>query len=177
MINRTFIYRLLPLVAFISLVLIFFRGLFLEPQTIPSVKINQTVPRFHLPNLINGELIDQSIFNGKWTVLNVWASWCEACSLEHPFLIELGNQGVNLVGINYKDDEESAKAWLNSYGNPYQAVLFDKRGHVAIDFGVYGSPETFLIDKRGIIRYRHVGILTTDIWQHAFLPIIKGQST
>lgn len=177
MINRSTIYRLLPLIAFIFLILLFMRGLFLEPQTIPSVKINQSIPQFELINLIDGKKLDQSVLKGRWTVLNVWASWCEACALEHPFLIELKNQGVNLVGLNYKDDAETAKSWLANYGNPYQIIFFDKLGKVAIDFGVYGSPETFLIDKQGVIRYRHVGILTNEEWQQSFLPLISGKST
>ena len=169
-------YRILPLIAFVILAILLFRGLYLEPQSIPSPIINQQTPTFSLKNLHNNQVITQTLFQDKWTVLNIWASWCEACSLEHSFLMKLNQQGVHLVGLNYKDEPKAAKSWLENYGNPYQLVLSDTKGEVAIDFGVYGSPETFLIDKQGIIRYRHVGILTPDVWQAHILPLISEKS-
>lgn len=173
MINKSSMYRIIPLIAFILLLVLLTRGLFLQPQVVPSVKLDKTVPKFELPNLADGKLINHSILKGEWTILNVWASWCEACAVEHPFLIQLKKKGHKLIGLNYKDNEEHANTWLANYGNPYRDVLVDKLGDVAIDFGVYGSPETFLIDKDGIIRCRHVGILTKKVWEQSFLPLIN----
>lgn len=168
--------RLMPLFVFILLTVVLLRGLYLKPQTLPSVKINQTSPDFELRDLLSNKLVTQAVLKNKWTILNVWASWCDACAVEHPFLIQLHKQGFNLIGLNYKDDAYSAQNWLDNYGNPYQVVLFDNSGDVAIDFGVYGSPETFLIDKEGVIRVRHVGILTNKIWQQSFIPILNETS-
>ncbi len=173
MMSKTAMYRMLPLMAFILLLLLLTRGLFLQPQAVPSVKLDKTVPNFELPSLTDGKQVNQSILRGGWTILNVWASWCEACAIEHPFLVKLHNKGYKLIGLNYKDNNKNAKAWLANYGNPYKDVLSDQSGDVAIDFGVYGSPETFLIDKHGFIRYRYVGILTKKVWKQSFLPLIE----
>ncbi len=177
MMRKVSYYRLIPLLSFVLILMLLTRGLFLQPRVIPSVKLNKSIPKFELSNLFDGKKLDQNILKGQWTVLNVWASWCEACAVEHPFILQLSNEGYNLIGLNYKDDETNAKSWLQNYGNPYKEVLFDKLGNVSIDFGVYGSPETFLIDKNGIIRYRHVGILNSKVWKKSFAPLISQAAT
>lgn len=167
--------RYLPVGLFVMVMVFLARGLWLDPQELPSTQINQPVPNFSLSELIAGNPIDQSIFKGHWTILNVWASWCDACVNEHELIKTLSEKGVRVIGLNYKDNARTAKAWLANYGNPYQAVLFDHAGQLAIDLGVYGSPETFIIDPEGIIRYRHVGVLTAKAWQQALLPRIANR--
>ena len=168
-------WRLIPLCLFALLVAFFWRGLSLDPQHLPSVKLGQALPDFSLPTL-NGlnkgsdELLTPNAMRGQMVLLNVWASWCDACSQEQFFLMNLAQQGVAIYGLNYKDNTESATHWLAEWGNPYRMVGADMQGQVAIDLGVYGAPETFLIDKKGVIQYRHAGIMTADVWRREFLP-------
>ncbi|KTD35992.1 cytochrome C biogenesis protein [Legionella nautarum] len=166
-------WRLIPFTIFAFLVFFLWRGLSLEPRKLPSAQLGKTLPSFQLPALDNGELFTPQVMKGRVAVLNIWASWCEACVDEQVFLMRLSREAVPIYGINYKDKTENAQRWLKEWGNPYQAVGEDKEGKVAIDLGVYGAPETFLIDKKGIIRYRHIGILDEKTWNSDFLPRIK----
>ncbi|WP_019216519.1 DsbE family thiol:disulfide interchange protein [Legionella tunisiensis] len=166
-------WRLIPLVVFVLLVVFLWRGLGLEPQNLPSVQIGKGLPKFQLSTLDQDQLLTPQLMRGRVVLLNVWASWCAACTDEQVFLLRLAREGVPIYGLNYKDSSENAKQWLTEWGNPYQAVGEDKTGKVAIDLGVYGAPETFLIDKKGIIRYRHVGILDEKTWQSDFVPLMK----
>lgn len=166
-------WRLIPLVVFSLLVVFLWRGLSLEPQTLPSVQIGKTLPEFQLSTLAKDQLFTPQLMHGRIALLNVWASWCAACTDEQVFLLRLAREGVPIYGLNYKDSSENAKRWLAEWGNPYQVIGEDKAGKVAMDLGVYGTPETFLIDKKGIIRYRHVGILDEKTWQADFLPLMK----
>ena len=164
---------LLPLAIFIVLVGFLAVGLRLNPREVPSPLIGKPVPSYRLPQL---QAPDQSIspedLRGKVWLLNVWASWCVSCRQEHPVLIELDRQKkIMIVGLNYKDDRAAAIAWLKQYGgDPYAISAVDADGRVGIDFGVYGVPETFLIDKNGVIRDKHIGPLTTEVLKNKILP-------
>lgn len=148
----------LPLIAFIVIAVFLALGLKHDPRYVPSPLIDKPAPAFTLPQLDQpGQQISNQSLLGQVWLLNVWASWCAACKVEHPILLDMANQGAQLVGLNYKDTTAEARAWLKSYDNPYQTVIVDADGRVGIDFGVYGVPETFLIDKTGRIRYKHIG--------------------
>lgn len=167
-------WRLIPLIVFIVLACFFWRGLSLEPQKLPSAQLGKPMPRFQLPNLkAPSETINSDQLNGRLFLLNVWASWCPACTDEQVFLMQLAREGMSIIGLNYKDEPDHARQWLDEWGNPYQAIAQDLDGKVAIDLGVYGAPETFLVSANGVIQYRHAGTLTHEIWQKEFLPRIR----
>lgn len=163
----------IPIVLFSLLVFFLWRGLALDPHVLPSVQIGKALPAFRLPLLGTNQWFTPELLQGRVVLLNVWASWCTACIEEHAFLLKLAQTGFPIVGLNYKDDTQNAQNWLHTWGNPYQLIAEDKAGKLAIDLGVYGTPETFLIDKKGFIRYRHVGIVDEDVWQKEFLPCIE----
>ncbi|MDI9818588.1 MULTISPECIES: DsbE family thiol:disulfide interchange protein [unclassified Legionella] len=167
------VWRLLPLLVFGALAIFLWRGLSLEPQNLPSAQLGKSLPDFQLATLDKETLFTPQILEGQVSLLNVWASWCPACMEEQVFLMRLSRQGVPVYGLNYKDEPQNARHWLDEWGNPYRAIGEDKEGKVAIDMGVYGAPETFLIDKKGIIRYRHAGILDERVWDSEFIPRIK----
>jgi len=167
-------WRLIPFLIFALLVGFFWRGLSLDPQNIPSARLGKPLPAFQLPELGNNqEQFNSSNLRGQVTLLNVWASWCTSCAEEQLFLLQLAKDGVAIYGLNYKDNAEDANKWLGEWGNPYKMIAADQKGKVAIELGVYGTPETFLIDKTGVIRYRHAGVLTAAIWERDFLPRLK----
>lgn len=169
------LWRLWPLLLFSVLVVFLWRGLSLEPARLPSQKINSQVPDFSLPGMsAQDQALTAQVLRGTPLLLNIWATWCESCHEEQVFLLQLSRQGVPIYGLNYKDDKEAAAQWLARWGNPYQRVGFDREGRVAMDLGVYGTPETFLIDQTGIIRYRHAGLLDERVWQREFLPRIEA---
>lgn len=163
----------LPLLLFVILGLTFYHGLSLDPQKLPSAKIGTILPDFTLPVLAETKIFSSGALRRQFFVLCVWASWCDACQIEQPFLLQLASKGIHLIGLNYKDKTINAKQWLSLWGNPYEQVLEDKAGKVSIDLGVYGAPETFLISPEGIILYRHVGILTAVDWKKHFIPLMK----
>lgn len=154
---------------------ILYLGLYRNPTRIPSPLIGKAVPHFQLPRLGKPQQwITQDTIKGKVTLLNVWATWCVACAEEHPFLMEKAQvRGVRLVSLDYKDDPKAARQWLKNHGNPYDWVMVDRTGRVALEWGVYGTPESFLVDKKGIIRYKHVGPLTAAVWQHEVEPLLR----
>lgn len=166
---------LLPLGIFITLVLFLGIGLRLNPREIPSPFIDKAAPSFKLTQLHDAaKTIAPQDMAGQVWLLNVWASWCVSCRQEHPVLMELAKQGVvPILGLNYKDTREAGSGWLRQYGNPYQISAFDSDGRVGIDYGVYGVPETFVIDKRGVIRMKHIGPVTQQVIVEKFLPLIK----
>jgi cytochrome c biogenesis protein CcmG/thiol:disulfide interchange protein DsbE len=166
-------WRLIPFFLFIVLALLFWRGLELDPHHLPSAKIGQTLPNFKLTTL-DEKILTPSSMRGHPAIFNVWASWCMACADEQVTLMQLADKGVAIYGLNYKDTTENARAWLDEWGNPYQQVGEDVDGKVAINLGVYGAPETFLIDKNGVIQYRHVGALTMAAWEKEFMPRLKS---
>lgn len=144
------------------------------PNMIPSVMIDRPMPLFDLPSLIEGKpaLTSESL-KGRVTLIDVFASWCVPCRAEHPYLSEIKKSGLVLIGINYKDKPKDALVWLEKLGNPYDAIGSDLDGRVGIDFGVYGVPESYLIDKQGIIRFKQTGPLTPEDIQNNLLPLIK----
>ena len=166
---------LLPIACFFVLVVFLAIGLTLDPKLVPSPLINKAGPAFNLPTLrdANQQFSNQQM-QGKVSLFNVWASWCVACREEHPFLMELTeNNVVPVYGLNYKDEKQDAIAWLARFGNPYQLIAFDLEGRVGLDWGVYGVPETFIVDRKGLIRYKHVGPLDHEVWNNIIFPIIK----
>ncbi|PWC16462.1 DsbE family thiol:disulfide interchange protein [Brenneria corticis] len=144
-----------------------------DPTRLESALIGKPLPAFRLEALEQpGKLYDRSsLIDGKPLLLNVWATWCPTCRAEHQFLNRLAAQGIRVVGMNYKDDRRQAVDWLNELGNPYALSLFDGNGMLGLDLGVYGAPETFLIDGNGIIRYRHAGDLNQQVWQETLQPL------
>jgi cytochrome c biogenesis protein CcmG/thiol:disulfide interchange protein DsbE len=165
---------LVPLAIFALLVAFLFRGLSLDPKLVPSPLVGKPIPTFTLTRLDNPAVtISDADFRGKVTLLNVWATWCVSCRREHETLVELAKTGqVEIYGLNYKDNREDANRYLAQLGNPYVANAFDNDGRVGIDWGVYGAPETFIIDREGIIRHKHIGPLTTDIINDEILPLV-----
>lgn len=167
---------LLPAVVFALLVGLLAVGLKLDPHEVPSPLIDKPAPAFSLPRLDQpGRTISAQDLRGKVWMLNVWASWCVACRQEHPVLVDFFQRGgaVPVYGLNYKDKREDALAWLQRFGNPYVASLSDTEGLVGIDFGVYGVPETFVIDKAGVIRLKHIGPVTPEVLRDTILPLVK----
>ena len=170
-------WRLIPLLFFAGLSLFLWRGLSLEPQRLPSAQIGRVLPAFSIPVLgAEGKKLTTDSLRGHVFLLNVWASWCSACVDEQVFLLQLARDGILIYGLNYKDSPKAAKQWLHEWGNPFQQVGIDGKGKVAIDLGVYGTPETFLVDAEGVIRLRHVGILDEKIWENDFLPYFKAKN-
>lgn len=150
-------------------------GLSLNPREIPSPLINKPAPAFSLPALDAPEQkISAQDLRGKVWILNVWASWCVACRIEHPLLVEFSKSGmVPIYGLNYKDKRDDALRWLVNFGNPYTRSLSDIDGLVGIDFGVYGVPETFVIDKQGVIRMKHIGPVTPEVLRDDIIPLVR----
>lgn len=164
----------LPLVAFVVVVGFLAVGLERDPRLVPSPLIGKPLPAFALPRLADAADVDNTALAGQVYVLNVWASWCVACREEHPLLVELGNSGrVKLVGMNYKDERADALAWLERRGDPYVFSLYDHEGRLGLDLGVYGVPETFVIDQDGIVRFKHVGPLDAGTLNEAVLPLVE----
>ncbi len=166
---------LIPLVLFFTLVGFLAVGLKLDPREVPSPLIDKPAPDFALTKLeAPGQTIRRADMLGKVWMLNVWASWCDACREEHPHLVEFAKmKAVPIYGLDYKDQRAPAQAWLAERGNPYDASLFDVDGRVGIDFGVYGVPETFVIDKQGVIRFKQIGALTPEILERRVLPLLR----
>jgi cytochrome c biogenesis protein CcmG, thiol:disulfide interchange protein DsbE len=168
----------LPLVIFVILVAFLAVGLRHDPHEVPSPLINKAAPAFRLPQLHEPtKTFSPEEMKGKVWLLNVWASWCISCREEHPILLELARSGaVPLYGLNYKDKREDAIPWLSELGNPYLLSAADLEGRVGIDYGVYGAPETYLIDRDGVIRFKHIGPLTPDVLQGKILPLVNDLS-
>ncbi len=164
-----------PLAIFVLMLVFLGIGLTRDPSHIPSPLIDKPMPVFDLARLkdeqqrlASGDLL------GEVALINVWASWCVGCRIEHDVLLSLSRRKVvNIYGLNYKDRREDALAWLQRFGDPYTSTAHDLEGKVGIDFGVYGAPETFLIDQQGVIRYKHIGPLTSEIIEKELLPRIE----
>ena len=167
---------LLPLGIFVVVVGFLAVGLTLNPRDFPSPLVGRPAPDFSLPQLYEQEKIfSPKELRGKVWLLNVWASWCEACKEEHPVLLRMANAfEVPIYGIDYKDKREEALRWLKEQGgNPYVVIAVDESGRVGIDYGVYGVPETYVIDKAGVIRYKQIGPLREDILQGKIMPLVR----
>ena len=172
---------LIPLLLFSLITLFLLRGLKRNPHTVPSPFIGRQISEFSVASLEFPEsgshrnfLLTNKIFQGQVSILNVFASWCLYCRTEHPILMDIENRlHLTLYGLDYKDKRVSAIKWLKQYGDPYTKIIFDPRGKLAINLGVYGTPETFIIDKNGIIRYRYVGPVGPNEWKDKLLPIVE----
>lgn len=167
-------YALLPLVLFLIIGSLLWKGLWLKPHELPSVLIGKPAPVFSAQSIERPETImTEAIFKGQVTLLHVWASWCTSCQQEHVLLTELVKKhDLCMVGLNYFDDLKSATMLLKTQENLYQVNLFDPMGKIGMDYGVYGTPETFVIDQEGIVRYRHVGPIDKTLWQTELQPVI-----
>jgi cytochrome c biogenesis protein CcmG/thiol:disulfide interchange protein DsbE len=170
----------LPLAGFLVLLWFLWRGLGNDPSLLPSALIDRPLPVFKAATLDDpGRMVTPADLKGDIALLNVWATWCPSCRAEHEMLRGLASQGVIIYGVNYKDERDKALDWLHTLGNPYRLNIDDAAGQLGIDLGVYGAPETYLLDARGVIRYRHVGVLDDQVWRENFLPrirMLKGAS-
>jgi cytochrome c biogenesis protein CcmG/thiol:disulfide interchange protein DsbE len=166
---------LIPLGVFLVLVVFLGIGLGLNPREVPSPLIGKPAPAFRLADLHeNGKVRGKEDMLGQVWLLNVWASWCVSCREEHPVLVDFARRNlVPVYGLNYKDQRDDALAWLKQFGDPYTASIVDRDGRVGIDYGVYGVPETFVIDKAGVIRYKQIGPITPAALQNKILPLIE----
>jgi cytochrome c biogenesis protein CcmG, thiol:disulfide interchange protein DsbE len=167
---------LIPIAIFAIVAVFLGLGLNNRSQSvIPSPLIGRQAPEFSLPGLKNPDaVVTDDVFDGQLSLFNVWATWCVGCRQEHGFLVELArSSGIPIYGLNWKDDRDAALQWLASLGDPYVESAFDSQGEVAIDWGVYGAPETFLIDRDGTVLYKHIAPLTPQVWRERFLPIIR----
>jgi cytochrome c biogenesis protein CcmG/thiol:disulfide interchange protein DsbE len=166
---------LIPLALFMVLIVFLAIGLTRDPHEVPSPLINKPAPTFRLPQLKDpSKTFSAEDMRGKVWILNVWASWCVSCRDEHPLLIGYAKSGaVPIYGLNYKDQRDNAFGWLSELGDPYVLSASDEDGRVAIDYGVYGAPETYLIDQSGTIRFKQIGPVTPDVWEKKILPLAQ----
>ena len=169
------IIRFIPLVLFVVLAVVLYRGLFLNPQAMPSALVGKVMPEFNLTDLHDqNKTISRADLTGDIFLINVWATWCPSCRYEHPYFLELAkNKRVKLYGLNYKDERKAAVQWLAQLGDPYLFSVFDPLGRLGMDLGVYAAPETFVIDHLGVIRKRYAGPIDANVWQKEFEPLIQ----
>jgi len=164
-----------PLAAFVVLVGLLYAGFSLEdPHRLPSVLVGKPFPAFSLPDLHSPDTkVDQHVLEDRITLVNVWATWCPTCKAEHAELARIHEQeGVRIIGINYKDDPAAARQWLRQYGDPYERHIVDGDGRLGLELGVYGAPETFLVDRRGVIVHKRVGDVNRRVWEAEFVPLL-----
>jgi cytochrome c biogenesis protein CcmG/thiol:disulfide interchange protein DsbE len=166
---------LIPLGLFLVIVVFLAIGLQLNPRTVPSPFIGKPAPAFTVPNLMDpASTVSPAAMEGRVWLMNVWATWCPECWREHEYLVRLAREeGVAIVGLNWKDEPEEARSMLRRLGNPFVMVADDRDGSAGIDWGVYGAPETFIIDGAGVIRYKHVGALTPEVWKKDLEPLVR----
>ncbi|MBN4075794.1 MAG: DsbE family thiol:disulfide interchange protein [SAR86 cluster bacterium] len=168
---------LIPGVFFILMIGLLLFGLGRDPNMVPSALVNRPLPEFSLPDLVNTDVViaSQDLTGGGVLIINFWATWCPPCHIEHPYLVEISEreQDLTFIGVNYKDDLEDARLFLEEKGTPFEKVIVDLDGSLGIDFGLAGAPETFIVDSFGMIRYRHVGVINHQIWQETFEPVIS----
>lgn len=166
--------RFIPLIVLVILAMFLGLGLRKDPAVVPSPLIDKAAPAFELQELRDPQKqVSNATLLGTPYLLNVWATWCANCRYEHPLLMQIANSGeIAVHGLNYKDERPAALQWLQDYGDPYQQIAFDDVGRVSINFGVYGAPETFLVDAQGNIRHKVIGPITPEIWEETLLPMI-----
>lgn len=165
-------YKWIPLIIALGLALVLYTAIGKDPTKLETARLNDPVPKFNLESLLDEtKFISQENLKGEVILLNVWATWCPSCRAEHGYLLKLAKQGVPIVGLNYKDERPAANTWLDQLGNPYVFNIFDPKGKLGFDLGVYGAPETYLIDKKGFVRFRHVGVVDDATWQKILEPL------
>lgn len=169
----------IPLLLFIGIAALFWKGLSLDPNYMPSALANRPLPAFTADTLEGGVISDAEL-RGAPALLNVWATWCPTCAAEHAYLNELARRGVRIYGLNYKDDLQAARRWIQSKGDPYIANILDPSGRLGLDLGVTGAPETYLFDAEGVIHLRHQGPVDERVWRTVFEPalaeIVRGSA-
>jgi cytochrome c biogenesis protein CcmG/thiol:disulfide interchange protein DsbE len=161
----------LPLIIFAVLTAFLMRGLKLDPTAMPSALLDKPWPAFSLPTLETGENVSEKNLVGKKALVNVWATWCVTCRVEHPFLMQLSRDGITIFSVNYKDTQDDAQKWLKEKGNPYRFSIADSNGKLGIDLGVFGAPETYFINSQGVIRYKYIGDLNERVWNEKLKAI------
>ena len=168
--------RFLPLALFAVLAAILYLGFSLrDPRLLPSALLGKPFPNFDLPTLADGRRVGRADLVGVPRLVHVWATWCPTCLVEHGELVRIkAETGVSIIGIDYKDDKAQAIAWLNRYGDPYDLNIVDASGDLGVELGVYGAPETFLVDAQGVVRYRHVGAITAAVWRDELAPALRA---
>lgn len=165
---------LLPLVLFLGMAAFLCKGLYLDPSALPSALIDKPFPNFSLQSVQGNRSLTRADLLGKPALVNVWGTWCVACRAEHPVLNKLAQQGVVIHGVNYKDVNSDALNWLKDFHDPYQLNIRDEAGSLGLNLGVYGAPETFLVDSKGIIRYKHVGVMDETVWREKLADLYQG---
>lgn len=168
-----------PLVAAFCLGVVLYMSIGKDPQKLETARLNQEIPTFQLASLENPKLmVNETMFkrDGNFRLLNVWATWCPSCKAEHAYLLALKAQGVPIIGLNYKDERGPALEWLRDLGDPYEINVYDPKGVFGFDLGVYGAPETYLVDGSGRVRHRHVGVMNEAVWKRDFIPMIESFS-
>lgn len=168
----------IPLVLFLGFAVLLFSRIGKDSTELPSARLGKPLPEFRLPSLTDGRELTAADVRGRPVLLNVWASWCPSCRQEHPALLKIAEAGVPVIGLNYKDAPEDAQAWLANLGNPFTLIISDQQGNLGLDLGVYGAPETYLLDASGHIRFRFVGVFDDVAWQSTLKPcyeqLVKG---
>lgn len=166
----------LPLIAFVVLSGLLYNGLSNDPSKLKSALLGKPVPDFALPSLNDeSRIITQDTFKGKPYLLNVWATWCPSCKVEHPYLLELASKGITIVGLSYKDESDEARSLLKAMEDPYVDNIVDAEGRLGLDLGVYGAPETFVVDADGVIQFRVAGVVTEEVWARDLAPIFFSE--
>ncbi|MFT4886143.1 MAG: cytochrome c biogenesis protein CcmG/thiol:disulfide interchange protein DsbE [Pseudohongiellaceae bacterium] len=161
-----------PVIAFFALALMLWQGLYLDTKALPSMLIDKPMPVFALTT-VDGDEVTNADLPDQVFLLNIWGSYCLPCLIEHPTFMRLAEEGeIPVVGVNYRDRQNLARNWLDDNGNPFEFSILDESGRFGIDLGVYGAPETYLIDSGGVIRYRHVSVLDESVWREEFMPAI-----
>jgi len=168
---------LIPLFAFLLLVAVFVVGLTMDPSRIPSPLLENPAPVFSLPSLQDPAVeVGSANYANSMALVNIWATWCAGCRQEHGFLLELAREGdIPIFGLNWRDNRPDALQWLQTLGDPYIASAFDVDGRVGIDWGAYGAPETFLVDRNGVVIHKHIAPLNREIWERDFVPLIRAR--
>ena len=163
----------IPLLVFLVLAVFLLRGLSIDPTELPSALKDRPFPAFELTDLAEpARRITLADIRGDVALVNVWATWCISCKVEHAQLLAIAGEGVPVIGINYKDERAAAQRWLRQLGDPYRFNIFDQEGSLGLDLGVYGAPETYVIDHEGIIRHKHVGVVSEELWREELHPLV-----
>lgn len=168
--------NIIPFVIFFMIAIFLWQGLKQDPSRIPSPLVNKPLPHFTAIDLFDPHhALSNEIFEGRVSILNVFATWCLSCQTEHPILNDIHKDSrIELVGLNYKDNRDKSLRWLKEDGNPYDHIINDVNGELGINLGVYGTPETFVIDQKGMVRYKYIGPITSSIWKNQLKPVVDN---